>query len=281
MRPVVNIFDRPLLRKFAATMVLLLGIWLLFDFIFNRTISGWESAYWFEVVYLLPLLWFGANATHRQSFALPFRGLAMGSLKWYHLLLVLALAMVSSYGIDHLMSMLVGVFAPAYIVGSLNLEVIEHSAPWFVNLWLVLGAAVITPFMEELVFRGLLFERLARKWNTPKAMLISSLIFGLLHAEAWLGAALFGFLMCLVYYHTRNLWMPIILHIGNNLLVVGMIYFDSGRQVTLQDLGEGLPYYLISLLVLPVLFYFIKRYYPDKDATPPFAQILNSHPELS
>jgi hypothetical protein len=51
------------------------------------------------------------------------------------------------------------------------------------------------------------------------AMLISSLLFGLFHGFG-VTQFVFGLCMCVVYLKTRNIMVPIIIHIMNNLFAV-------------------------------------------------------------
>jgi membrane protease YdiL (CAAX protease family) len=50
----------------------------------------------------------------------------------------------------------------------------------FVIFFLV---AICTPIVEELFFRGLFLRSLGRRWNLVTAVIISSLVFGLFHAQ--------------------------------------------------------------------------------------------------
>jgi membrane protease YdiL (CAAX protease family) len=50
----------------------------------------------------------------------------------------------------------------------------------FVIFFLV---AICTPVVEELFFRGLFFRALGRRWNLATGVIISSLVFGLFHAQ--------------------------------------------------------------------------------------------------
>ena len=43
--------------------------------------------------------------------------------------------------------------------------------------------AICTPVVEELFFRGLFFRALGRRWNLATGVIISSLVFGLFHAQ--------------------------------------------------------------------------------------------------
>lgn len=78
---------------------------------------------------------------------------------------------------------------------------------------IVLGACIIGPLCEELVFRGLLAGRLARYGQKPAAF-ISALLFGLYHAnmEQFFYAFALGLLLVYAYYRTGMLRTSVMLH---------------------------------------------------------------------
>jgi membrane protease YdiL (CAAX protease family) len=68
-------------------------------------------------------------------------------------------------------------------------------------------AAFLAPFVEELVFRGFLFNALLRRTPVVIAAIVSSLLFGAAHQD---GTAFFplvcaGAVLCTVYYRTGSL----------------------------------------------------------------------------
>jgi membrane protease YdiL (CAAX protease family) len=75
------------------------------------------------------------------------------------------------------------------------------------------------PFAEELFFRGLIFNALARRSGILAAALASGLLFGLAHGDAILlpVLALQGVLSGLAYHRTGSLWVPIGAHAFNNV----------------------------------------------------------------
>jgi membrane protease YdiL (CAAX protease family) len=89
-----------------------------------------------------------------------------------------------------------------------------------VGQWVVLafGAAVLAPIVEELVFRGIILQRWAYRWGTRTGVIASSALFAVGHGE-WFGHFLFGMLMALLYLRTRRLWVPIVAHGINNLVL--------------------------------------------------------------
>lgn len=82
---------------------------------------------------------------------------------------------------------------------------------------LMLVGAVAAPMGEEVLFRGLLMQRWARRWGTMTGVVASSALFALLHEE-WVGHFAFGVALCALYLRTRRLWVPMLAHALNNAI---------------------------------------------------------------
>jgi membrane protease YdiL (CAAX protease family) len=136
-------------------------------------------------------------------------------------------------------------------------------------LLLALGAAVIAPIMEEVVFRGIVMQRWAYRWGTRRGVIASSALFALLHGE-WLGHFLFGILMSLLYLRTRRLWVPIVAHGINNLVlslpvlwrIVAHLPPDPPETLASfrAEAWLGAPALAAGLLLL---WFYLRRYWPD------------------
>jgi membrane protease YdiL (CAAX protease family) len=82
-------------------------------------------------------------------------------------------------------------------------------------LMLMLAGVVAAPIVEEVLFRGILMQRWARRWGTTTGVVASSALFAIGHEE-WIGHFLFGAALALLYLRTRSLWLPIAAHALNN-----------------------------------------------------------------
>lgn len=84
---------------------------------------------------------------------------------------------------------------------------------------LILSTCFLTPIMEELLFRGVIFERL-RKCNISFliSMLISSIIFAILHGTIthFIPTFILGMFFCTLYEYTGTLIYSIIAHAAYN-----------------------------------------------------------------
>lgn len=101
---------------------------------------------------------------------------------------------------------------------------------------------VLVGWTEELLSRGYHLQNLAEGLNLPAGVILSSLIFAILHQDnpafslsAFLGLFFAGLFFCFAYYWIGNLWLPIGLHIGWNFFE-GVVF---GFQVSgLQNLPK-------------------------------------------
>ncbi len=94
------------------------------------------------------------------------------------------------------------------------------SALYSANLGVqIVALGILIPICEELVFRGLVFNRMKEDSSVMGSMIYSSLIFGILHGNAvqMVYGALLGFLLAWLYQKMGAIWAPILAHIFMNL----------------------------------------------------------------
>jgi CAAX protease family protein len=79
-------------------------------------------------------------------------------------------------------------------------------------------AVIIAPFCEEVFFRGFVFPGLRRGMPVGWAILLSSLLFGVSHADPGSFPVLFviGLALAILRWRSRSLWPTILLHTLNN-----------------------------------------------------------------
>jgi membrane protease YdiL (CAAX protease family) len=91
----------------------------------------------------------------------------------------------------------------------------------------VLSTSLLIGFVEEIPFRGLVFQKLNEWFSFPWASLLSSLLFLAIHLPGWLSLHLFktqtaifvfvfGVLMTFLLRYSRSLWAPIVSHSLND-----------------------------------------------------------------
>jgi uncharacterized protein len=139
---------------------------------------------------------------------------------------------------------------------------------------------VLGPFVEELFFRGYLFNKWGETIGAKKSLLISSFIFGICHIAGggFFAQFFLGLLCCIAYIKTKSLIVPIVLHMFANTTVTILYYLlpnDTGNEkmdpVTIANqlklLGEiGLVF---IVLILPVSLFLLIRLYKQSNKQPP------------
>lgn len=89
----------------------------------------------------------------------------------------------------------------------------------------LLAGVVVAPFCEEIFFRGFVFPGLLRGMPLGWAIVLSSLIFAVAHADPGSFAVLFviGLALAFLRWHTRSIWPGMLLHLLNNGIGVLLI----------------------------------------------------------
>lgn len=124
---------------------------------------------------------------------------------------------------------------------------------------MMIMAVVMAPIFEEIVFRGIIMKGLINKgWKPLNAIWLSSIIFGLVHGNPWqfAGAVLLGYVLGLVYFRTKSLLMPMLLHAFNNAISTILIAYGGT-----ESFGDflGISEYLILFfgIVIFSIFYIL------------------------
>lgn len=104
--------------------------------------------------------------------------------------------------------------------------------------WGILTISLLGPVAEEFVFRAGVTERLLGYVKPSVSIFVSALIFGLVHINPpqIIGAGLLGLLLAFSYYKTRSLCLPIMLHVINNSLAVGVTLYSENKTESLRTL---------------------------------------------
>ena len=121
---------------------------------------------------------------------------------------------------------------------------------------IVLG--VVAPIVEELIYRGLIYQRLKGFATVRQAFIISSLLFGLTHGN--LIQAIYGFFMGLllayVYEKYKTLAAPILCHCGANLISVVL----STMNITIETVWVPMGVTIGCVVVVYLMIKAIERF---------------------
>lgn len=160
----------------------------------------------------------------------------------------------------------------------------ESAAPVAFTVLNGVSIVLVAPIAEEFIFRGILLQRWAVKWNLQVALVASSVLFGMLHLNV-VGLSMFGFVMGLLYIRTRSLFVPIVYHALNNALALSMGLFanQSNSETSLTELEKFVTDWWVGALMMavsaPWLIRFILKNFPRQDAPIPYLTNLTQSAE--
>lgn len=125
--------------------------------------------------------------------------------------------------------------------------------------WAILSTIVAAPILEEILFRGLIFESCAERWGRGVGLIVSALLFGVIHIVPVqvINAFVVGLILGYVYLRTRSLLSVIIIHAINNAVAYAtMALFGNAANVTLRDVvpTDWLYWVIYGLSVLVCLW---------------------------
>ncbi len=137
-----------------------------------------------------------------------------------------------------------------------SVEYYSSIFPCFGIIMMIINLIVIAPISEEIALRGIVFTR-AEKTNPIAAIVVSSLLFGLMHLTAGgvllvLGAFIMGVMFSLIFYKTNSLPACFIAHAFANL--PDFIFYThpqmSGGLMIFLEILSGAVFILSVFLLL-------------------------------
>lgn len=88
-------------------------------------------------------------------------------------------------------------------------------------LYTIIATGVLGPVLEEIVFRGIIYNKLKKSFSSKYSVIIVSLLFSLFHLNLIQGIYVFFFSLVITYYYdkTNNFLVPVLIHVFGNLAV--------------------------------------------------------------
>lgn len=141
--------------------------------------------------------------------------------------------------------------AEAMIAGLLNMEGVGEL------LFSLLVMAVAPAVGEEIIFRGILQKEFEERMRNPHlAIWLAAVIFSGFHMqfEGFLPRLILGALLGYLFYWSKNLWIPIIVHLFYNGIQI-IAYYSYGAALDEMAAESEMPNLFLSLgsLVLFVI----------------------------
>ena len=116
----------------------------------------------------------------------------------------------------------------------------------------IISIGIIGPILEELVFRGITYNRLKLITSKWKAIMITSLLFGIFHGNIvqFIYTFIFSIILTYIYDYEKNIFAPIIMHVSANISTILLMLFIRSLNI----------YYSLSLFLIFMIFLLIIMY---------------------
>lgn len=147
--------------------------------------------------------------------------------------------------------------------------------------WLI-QTVIAAPILEELIFSGVILNGLLKRYSPKKSILITSFLFGLIHLDPWQFVTVFlmGVFSGWVYYKTKSLSLPIIIHATYNIASILMRIFIApnllGDNIILEmyrGTANLIFTVLGSLIIISICILFLIREFNKKETE--MAKLIN------
>jgi len=129
----------------------------------------------------------------------------------------------------------------------------------------IVAIAVVPAIVEELYFRATL-QKIITDWSGKPllAVVITAILFSAFHFSyfGFLSRMSLGIVLGLIYYYTKTIWLPILMHFVNNAIGVSALYAVRNNPKKIdQVMDSNLTYYwvIIGLIALFILFKQLKK----------------------
>jgi len=171
-----------------------------------------------EMIYILPIalifLWRRIHWKYLGfgKFTLNVIGIGCGLLIGGYAIIIAHNALLYAFGID--------------AQGDQIFEIFDQlESP----IWFFITGAVIAPIVEEIFFRGFLFQGFRHKYGWLPAVFLSSAIFGAAHLDpvSLIPTFVLGCVLAYVYHRSNSVWPGILFHAAINSFSLCAVYVLS------------------------------------------------------
>lgn len=225
--------------------------------------------------YGLISLWIIRNFSREKVNYGKFFGHLPPNYNWLYLFIIIFGVIILSLGLGELSRYILSTIDPTMLneFPSTSFFYNQSETPLapLLNYIEFIFAVIIAPIVKKILFRGVMLHRFTIKWGIKWAILASSIIFALFHADI-IGAFIFAVVMCILYIKTASILVPIAAHIINNLLTYGfeiLTSFSPGSTVASHSLEVAILLLTVSIITI---LYFLYRNWPQRYWRPPYFQ---------
>jgi membrane protease YdiL (CAAX protease family) len=185
-----------------------------------------------ELAYLLPVIVIFAWRR------IPWRSLGFGPFRWSTLGIGCGL-LVASYVIIIVHNALLSLLG----VETQGENIVKLFAELDSPVWFFIVGAIFAPLVEEIFFRGFLFQGFRAKYGWVIGIILSAAIFAIAHLDlaVLIPTFVLGCVLAYLYHRSNSIWPGVILHfLVNTVSLLGALIVSSNPDLfPIQPVGSA------------------------------------------
>lgn len=133
----------------------------------------------------------------------------------------------------------------------------EHLAPLYGHHVIItlIVTGLLVPLVEEIAFRGMIFNRLRQDLPMIVALILQAFLFGLVHFNLLQSSYAFvlGMIWGLAYFFTGSFWVPFVAHLSFNALsavMVQLVHQELTASHYVLFSAGGVIVFLVTLILI-------------------------------
>lgn len=164
------------------------------------------------------------------------------------ILILLVLGIVLNLSFNLIIGSLNNLFSFTNNYDAINIDIFTY----------IICTGILGPILEELLFRGIVFNGLKKFNKQMKSILLASFIFAFFHSNPiqMLYAFCLSFILLYVYEKYRTIKAPILVHVASNIMNIFTCMLIINNNLVLN--------FIIMIMSFIILFLF-NRYFVKKD----------------
>ena len=133
----------------------------------------------------------------------------------------------------------------------------------FVDLFFaIIAVAVVPAIVEELYFRASL-QKILMDWTGKPfaAIILTAIIFSVFHFSyfGFLSRMSLGIVLGCIYYFTKTIWLPILMHFINNAMGITALYLFRNDAEKVEKVIDGSLSYYWAIIAIVAVYFLLKK----------------------
>lgn len=210
----------------------------------------------------IPILFYFKN---RDTLSDKFKGIykKYERVSFYKFFLIVPLGVFAMFSANYFVSLLT-LFMPKFMLDSYeSTSSAIYNSTFFMQF---LAAGIVGPIAEELIFRGVVYNRMKKMLSVTASAVCSAILFGVFHGN-WVQAPyaiIIGLICVYAYERYKSFISPVLVHMSANIMSVIVSQLIRGiadkktQNIEISIIDQAASLISVTLFTGIIVFFMIK-----------------------